>query len=199
MLIGLTGNIATGKSAAASLFEKLGAKVIDADKIVHKLYSGSIMIKLKILFSFGFSSIDFLHLNVNRHELAKIVFNDKKQMQKLESIVWPYVSKEINKRVKSNELTIVEAALLFESGMDKKMDRTIMVCADRKVQLKRILERNKELSKEEALKRIEIQLSQKEKADYVINNNRSLKNLEKQVKKTWLRIKPLSKLHFFFH
>ena len=131
MLIGLTGNIATGKSAAASVFEKLGAKVIDADKIVHKLYAESIVVKLKILFSFGLSSIDFLHLNVNRHKLAQIVFNDKTQMQKLESIVWHYVNKELAKLVKSNEIIIIEAALLFESGMDKKMNNTIMVCASK--------------------------------------------------------------------
>ncbi|MFH1066194.1 MAG: dephospho-CoA kinase [Nanoarchaeota archaeon] len=192
MLIGLTGNIATGKSAAASLFEKLGAKVIDADKIVHELYSNNLSIKLKILFSFGFSSIDFLHMGVNRHKLAQRVFSDKKQMKKLESIVWSYVNKEIARLTKSDEINVIEAALLFESGMNEKMDRTIMVCANKDIQLKRILKRNKELSKEDALRRINIRMPQKEKAkkaDYVINNNGSLKALEKQVRKVWLRIK----------
>ncbi|MDD4878459.1 MAG: dephospho-CoA kinase [Candidatus Nanoarchaeia archaeon] len=185
MLIGLTGNIATGKSAAASFFKALGAKVIDADKVVHKIYAESIVVKLNILFAFGISSIDFLHLSVNRHKLAKIVFADKNQMQKLESIVWPYVDKEIARLVRGNENTIIEAALLFESGMDKKMDKTIMVCADKDIQLKRILKRNKGLSKEDALKRINIQMPQDKKAkkaDYVISNNGSLNNLEKQVK-----------------
>ncbi|MDI6722432.1 MAG: dephospho-CoA kinase [Candidatus Aenigmarchaeota archaeon] len=191
MLIGLTGNIATGKSAAASFFKALGAKVIDADRIVHELYDKNARIKLKILFAFGLSSIDFCRLSVNRHRLAKIVFSGKSKMQKLESIVWPYVDKEIARLVKSNGITIVEAALLFESGMDKKMNKTIMVCADKEVQLRRILQRNRELSKEEALKRINIQLSQKEKAkkaEYVINNNSSLNNLEKEVKKVWKKL-----------
>lgn len=191
MLIGLTGNIATGKSAAASVFEKLGARVIDADKVVHNLYAHNLGVKLKILLAFGLAPIDFFHLNINRHKLAQIVFNDKKQMQKLESIVWPYVDKEIARLAKGNGITIVEAALLFESGMDRNMDKTIMVCADKKLQLKRILKRNKELSKDDALKRINIQMPQNEKAkkaDYVISNNGSLSNLEKQVRKIWLSV-----------
>lgn len=196
MLIGLTGNIATGKSAVFRMLEKLGAKVIDADKIVHELYAKNAIVKLKLLFAFGLKAIDFRHMAVNSHALAKAVFSDKKQMKKLEAIVWPYVGKKIASLQKPNELLVVEAALLFESGMDKNMDKTIMVCADRDVQLERILKRNPEISKQDALRRINAQSPQKEKAkkaDYLVINNRDFKNLEKQVKKIWIRIKPSSR------
>ncbi|HII15369.1 MAG TPA: dephospho-CoA kinase [Nanoarchaeota archaeon] len=199
MLIGLTGNIASGKSTVSAMLEQLGAKVIDADRVVHELYAKNIILKLKLLLAFGLKAIGFRHLAVNRHGLAGIVFNDKKQMEKLESIVWPYVRNRIAGLEKTNELLVVEAALLFESGMDQKMDKTIIVCAGRDAQLKRLLKRG--LCRPDALRRIESQLSQKKKAgkaDYVISNNSSFKSLEKQVNRLWIRIKPSGKPHSFY-
>jgi len=191
ILVGLTGNIATGKSTATNIFKELGAVVIDADKVVHELYKKNCLLRLSLVWNFGLWVIDYSSLSIDRKKLAKIVFSDKTKLEKLNSIVWPYVKREIEKRVKKEKgVVIIEAAMLYESGWDRHMDYTIFVKADRKKQLERLLQRN--FSKDEAEKRINAQAPQEKKAakaDYVIDNSRSIEYLKHQVYNVWEDLK----------
>lgn len=124
-LIGLTGGVATGKSAAARVFRRLGCTVLDTDKIAHQMIKRP-DIKKKVIKIFG---------TVRRPQIAKIVFKDAKKRRQLERILHPAIWKEVKKRAKG--LTIVEVPLLFEVGWDKKVDATIVVKCSMKEQLKR--------------------------------------------------------------
>ena len=97
-------------------------------------------------------------LEVDKEKLRGIVFSNKLKLKKLEIIVWPYIEKEREKRTKDKEgIIIIEAAMLYESGLDKKFDKNILVSVDEELRIKRLMKR-KNISKEEALKRIILQI-----------------------------------------
>lgn len=189
-LVGLTGNICSGKSKAAEYFEELGAYVIDLDKVVHGLYDKNISLRYRLYKNFGLKIFN-KKLKVNREKLGNIVFNDESKKKKLESIVWPYVDKETEKRIKNKKgIIMVEAALLYESGLDKKFDKNVLVIVDEEKQIKRLMKK-KNISKEEALKRINAQMTQLEKvgkSNYVIKNNGTLELLKRNVGCIWERL-----------
>lgn len=186
-LVGLTGNICSGKSKAAEYFEQLGAYVIDMDELVHELYQKNIHLKYKLCKNFGLKILN-KKLEVDRKKLGSIVFSDKSKMKKLEDITWPYVGRESRKKINSrNGIILLEAAMLYESGFDKNMDKNILVLSTEEQQIKRLTNRNN-LSKEEALKRINSQAPYYEKifkSDYVIFNNDSFDVLKENVERTW--------------
>lgn len=186
-LVGLTGNICSGKSKAAEYFEELGAYVIDLDKVVHELYDKNISLRYSLYKNFGLGIFN-KKLKVDRGRLGSIVFNDKSKLKKLEGIVWPYVNKETERRVKNKKgIIMVEAALLYESGLDKKFDKNILVIVDEEKQVKRLMKK-KNINKEEALKRVRAQMPQLEKvgkSNYIIKNNGTLKLLKRNVEHVW--------------
>lgn len=186
-LVGLTGNICSGKSKASEYFEQLGAYVIDMDKVVHELYQKNIFLRYNLCKKFGIKILN-KKLEVDRKKLGSIVFSDKSKMKELEEITWPYVGRESKKMVKNKKgIIVLEAAMLYESGFDKKMDKNVLVMASEEQQIKRLMARNN-LSQEEALKRIELQMPQLEKifkSDYVIFNNGSFDELKENVKQTF--------------
>jgi len=186
-IIGLTGNICSGKSKAAEYFEQLGAYVLDMDKLVHELYQKNIPLKYKLCKKFGIRILN-KKLEVDRKKLGSIVLPDKSKMKELEEITWPYVGRESRKKIKNKKgMIVLEAAMLYESGFDKKMDKNVLVIADEEQRVKRLMARNN-LSREEALGRIEIQVPQLEKifkSDYVIFNDGGLDELKENVKRTF--------------
>ncbi len=168
--IGLTGNISSGKSEVEKIISNLGYKVIDLDKVVHNLYDES-DIKEKLYETF---------LTSNRKEIAKIVFNDKNKLKKLEEIIHPILKKYIQ-NLDNKETTFVSGALLYEAHFDELFDKIIFVDANLDIRLKRLMKRNN-LTKKEALKRILVQNSDNiKKADYVIENNSNLEELKQKV------------------
>lgn len=186
-LVGLTGNICSGKSKVAEYFEELGAYIIDLDKVVHELYDKNISLRYRLYKNFGLR-ISNKKLKVNRKKLGEIVFSDKSKLKKLEEIVWPYVNKETERRIKNKKgIIMVEAALLYESGLDKKFDKNVLVIVDEEKQIKRLMKK-KNVSKEEALKKVRIQVPQLEKigkSNYIIKNNGTLKLLKRNVEHVW--------------
>lgn len=186
-LVGLTGNICSGKTQAAEYFKQLGAYVIDADRVVHGLYKKNILLKYDIYKKFGLKVFN-KKLEVDRKKLGRIVFSDESKMKDLETIVWPYVGKETRKMIKNQEgIIVIEAAMLYESGMYKKLDKNVVVLASEGQQAKRLMQRDK-LSYEEALKRINLQTPPFDKilkSNYIIFNNTSLESLKACVEKTW--------------
>jgi dephospho-CoA kinase len=189
-VIGLTGGIATGKSTVEKILENLGAKVIDADKIVHKLLSDeNVKNQIRQYFPDAFDNKG----NIDRKKLAGIVFNDYKKKKILENILHPKVNQEIdrwieiNKKENSDEVLFVSVPLMIETGSYKKYDKIVLVYAPRELQIKRLIE-NKGYSYKEALARINAQMDIKEKrkyADYIIENTGSIQELEEKVKQLY--------------
>lgn len=185
MIIGLTGGIATGKSTVSNILKKLNIKVIDADKIAHNVLKyGDVREQIKD--SFG-NKVTNEHGEIDRKQLGKIVFEDNEKLRKLESITHPKIFEIIDYKLKKTEaeLVVLDAPLLFETSLDEKVDETWVVYASKEIQIKRLKKRDN-LKKEEALDRInaQIDLNKKvKKADVVIKNEGSLKELENKVKK----------------
>lgn len=191
LFIGLTGGLATGKSTVAAMFARRGARVIDADEIVHGLLEpGGSCFKI-VVKTFG---KQILHRGrIDRKRLACIVFKNIRKLRQLERILHPKAGEVIRKEIKGyrkskkKEVIILDAPLLFEAGLDREVDYTIVVKAGRKEQLKRVIKRSA-LTKTEAFERLKAQLPLSVKmrlADIIIDNNSSRKETQKQVKAVW--------------
>jgi len=194
-VIGLTGNIASGKSVVASMLEDLGAKVIDADDIARKVVEPNEPAWREIVDIFG---QDILNPDetINRKELGEIIFNDNEKRKILNDITHPKIIQKARERGKTYknknvEVVIIEAALIVEKGGLKDLiEKLIVVSSDKESQIERLTKRNS-LSKEEALSRINSQMPTSEKtlhADYIIDNSGTIDETQKQVKSLWNKI-----------
>lgn len=167
MIIGVTGSIGTGKTTAAKMLQDLGAYVIDADAIVHRLLD-----------------------KPERKELAAYVFDNEQALKKLCGWIHPKVKKEIIERIKarkSGRAIVIDAPLLIECGLDKKCDYVVVVKASIENQLERA-RKKLSISKAQIRKRLKFQMPLREKisrADFIIDNNGTLRNTEKQARKIW--------------
>ena len=186
--IGLTGGIGTGKSAASKILEKLGAYIFDADKEAKRILLSNETIKSELISEFG-SDIMTGDGNVDNNKLARVAFQDQDHQLKLNTIVHPYVFKEIDKNFDreldngKHDIFVVDAALVYESGADTHMDYVIVITALIKTRMERALARET-LSREEILKRMDLQWSEEEKvalADFVIHNDGPEKELIKNI------------------
>ena len=124
--------------------------------------------------------------SIDRRELAKIVFRDKKKLKKLCELVHPKVIEEIKKQCKKKKLVIVEAPLLIETGLAKIMDYIIVVKSSRNIRMARCIERG--FTRKEFILREHNQMEPRKKlkyADFIINNDGDISGTEKQVLKIW--------------
>ena len=191
-IIGLTGNIGSGKSTVAKMFEELGAKIIDADEIARDVVEPEKPAWNELVSEFGEEILNS-DRTLNRKYVAEMVFNDLDKRDRLNSIIHPRILEEINRRIdqyrsESVENVIIEAALLVEKGgLINFIDNLIVVSVDRESQIQRIKERDN-LDNDEIISRIESQMSNEEKtevADFVIDNTGTFEETEKQVKQAW--------------
>lgn len=194
ILVGLTGGIASGKSTLLKHFKKYPfVKTFDSDKVCHKLYNTK-KIKEKVIKEFGESILSGKH--INRKKLGEIVFNDPNKRERLEKIIHPFVIKEMLteiekfKKTQNKKIFIADVPLLFEVGLKKIFDKTILAYAPVHVQVQRLLKRNG-LTEEQAMKRIKSQLPWRYKlkhSDFFINMTFSTKKIGEKVKKiiSWL-------------
>ncbi len=191
-IIGLTGNIACGKSTVAAIFKELGATLIDADKVARDIVGKDKPALGKIINHFGNEVIN-KDGTLNRERLGRKVFNDEKARQILNDITHPEIFKEINNliekyRSEGQKIVIIEAALIVEREKLKKIiDKLIVVSASKDIQIKRLKDRDG-FSKEQALSRINSQIPTEEKikhADFVIHNDSDIKKITKQVETIW--------------
>lgn len=199
MLVGLTGGVATGKSTVAKMFRRRGAIVIDADELARDVVQPGKPAWREIVMAFG-KGILHPDCTIDRHALGAIVFHDKKNLRRLERIIHPRVAREQAKLVKRAEkkdpqaVVIYDVPLLFEVGIDKRVDRIIVVTADRETQITRLRKRNG-LSRSEALRRIRNQLPLAKKrrlANYILDGTRDRKRLAKEVFKVLEDLRPPS-------
>ena len=190
-VIGITGGIASGKSTIAKILGSLGASVISADKICHRLVNTKSMSQ-KIINRWG-DHVQDKYGKIERHKLGKIVFADKKELAALNRIIHPEAIKQIKNRIAKlrNESTtvaiVLDAALLVESNLIDICDITLFVDT-RKNTCKARVKNSRKWPSGEITKREKFQSSLREKreiADIVISNNQHQADTLKQVKDFW--------------
>ncbi len=186
LIIGVTGGFGTGKSTVARIFESLGAKVIDADKIALDLLKTGTSTYKKILKAFG-KNILKENGAIDRSKLAIIVFDSKKPLLKLNKITHPEVIKTIKQKIEglNKGIVVLDIPLLFEAGLECLADKIVVVKSNRQNQYERLLKKTS-LSKIEIAKRINAQMPLSKKirgADFIIDNDYSIENTKKQVQK----------------
>jgi dephospho-CoA kinase len=192
-VIGLTGNIATGKSVVRRMLEHLGAYTIDADALSHRVLSKGAPGYQPVLDTFGKWLLG-PDGQINRTKLGHLVFADKDALKQLEEIIHPHVTQavEILARRASQSVIVIEAIKLLESDLRGRCDSIWVTDAPQQVQVERLM-RKRGMSEAEALQRVQVQAAQKEKvaaANVVITNNGSYDDLWKQVSEAWKHISP---------
>ena len=185
-IIGITGNIACGKTAVGHMLLELGAeRYIDADAVVHKLYQNGRSIAVKVAEAFG-PGVVASNGDIDRKMLGAIVFQDAEAMRRLEAIVHPAVGQAMADELASvtpSGIVIIDAVKLLEGGSGKFCQSKWMVVCPEELEFERLVARNR-LNAEEAWKRIRAQPSVDERlplVDEVIDNSGSLDDTRKQV------------------
>jgi dephospho-CoA kinase len=189
--IGLSGGIGSGKSTVAKIFAELGAVVIDADAIAKEVLEPGQIGFENVLLHFGTEVLDSSG-NIDRKELAKLVFNNESQLAYLEGIVHPAVIArvtEIRESLPHEAVVIYDTPLLFEKKLQDQFDKVIIVVSDLELRTARLVDRG--LSIQDIDSRIANQATDDEKvavADIVLVNNGSIQDLRDQVLKAWNEI-----------
>ena len=173
MNIGITGSIACGKSTVSDYLKEKGYTIIDADKLGHVALTSE-DVKRRLSETFGANIL--VNNEISREVLGKLVFGNDKNLKKLNNIIHPKIKElilKLQEQHKDEDMVFLDIALLYEANFVDLVEKVAVVYVDKDVQLERLMTRNS-LSKEEALKRIESQMSPQEKAslgDFVINNS----------------------------
>ena len=182
--VGITGGIGSGKSTITSLFHDLGVPIYNSDERAKWLLSNDVDLMNQIKILFGQES--YSNNKLNRAHIANIVFQDNDMLKQLNAIVHPLVKIDFENWLllqKKEPLVIKESAILIESGVHKELDFLIVVLADKKTRIKRVINRDN-VSKEDVEKRMETQISDSERlkfANFSVDNNTDQSNLKMQV------------------
>ncbi len=192
-VIGLTGNIATGKTVVRKMLGHLGAYTIDADALTHRVMAQDGPGYPRIVDLFGKFILDDAG-NIDRSKLAKLVFSDEEALAQLEAIIHPYVRQAVNYLISraSQEVVVVEAIKLLESPLREKADSVWVTVSSEDIQLLRLATK-RNMTTREARQRMENQSPQGVKvaqADIVIENNGSFEDTWKQVQSAWQKLFP---------
>ena len=176
--VGLTGSIGVGKSFVTSVFEELGCHVLDADQTAREVVMPDTPGLKAITQEFGAEILN-PDGTLNRKQLGALVFADESRRQRLNQILHPFIIARQDEIMRGweaedpNGIGIIDAALMIESGGYKRFDKLIVVHCRPEVQLERLMLRDN-LSRDEALRRINSQMPQEEKlrfADYLIDTS----------------------------
>ena len=193
MILGLTGGSGSGKSTAAKLFAEHGALTIDADVVYRELLQSNRQLLAELAKVFG-SDILLPDGSLDRKKLGAIVFSDKLKLLMLNKITHKYITEKILNII-TNEghkhpFTVIDAAILFESGMADECDATVAITAPDNIRIQRICKRDG-ITETEAQKRISAQMPQKEmaaRADFVIDTKNGIEELREMVGKIAARL-----------
>jgi dephospho-CoA kinase len=176
-IIGLTGGIGSGKSTVAKILVSLGCDWYQADQVAKELYETDIILRRAMEDTFGDQVYNDNKLD--RGYLAKIVFDDKKALNKLNQLIHPAVKRHFEKFALDHPQSIIvrEAAILFESGSDKDCDLIVTVGCQEDIRIARVQKRDG-LSADEILKRIKNQMTDEQRAEKsdeeIVNDGRAL-------------------------
>ena len=191
MNIGITGSIACGKSTVSDYLIDKGYTIIDADKLGHVALTSD-DVKRKLAEKFGDEILE--NNEISREKLGKLVFGNDDNLKILNSIIHPKIKElilKLQEEHKDEDLVFLDIALLYEANFVDLVEKVAVVYVDESVQLERLMTRNS-LSKEEALKRIESQMSPQEKAslgDFVINNSYNKEDTFQQIEEIIEKLK----------
>jgi dephospho-CoA kinase len=187
MVIGLTGQIGSGKTTVAGFLGEMGAVVIDADQIGRQVVEQSLALLGQLRAEFGETIVDEAG-GLRREHLAELAFATEERKARLNALVHPHLLKELRRQVKQAvgevELVVVDAALLLEWNLDSEMDQTWVIHASEKTRLERLKARG--MSRPDAVARQKGQASEsvfRERADHVIENNGTLDELKAAVRR----------------
>jgi len=194
-VIGLTGNIATGKSLVRRMLEHLGAYTIDADGLAHQAMAPGAPAYKPVVLTFGQWILDAEH-RIDRGRLGAVVFSHPDALRRLEALTHPIVIRAIDTLISRarQKIVVVEAIKLLETPLAERLDAVWVVDADEKTQVERLAKRG--LDRETALKRIRQQNPQPEKlarADVIIYNQGAPDETWAQVRAAWQRIQAVMK------
>ena len=186
LVLGLTGNIGCGKSSVSTIFMENNIKVVDADIVARQIFDDKNLLN-EVFSTFG-KSIRNQDGSLNRRALGNIVFNDDEKLILLNNLTHPKIKQKILSKVEEyknqgEKIVVIDAALLIEDDYIPYIQKLILITCRKEIQINRIIARDN-CTKEEAISRINSQMSQEDKAkfaDYIIDNSGSFENLEQQV------------------
>ena len=193
-LVGLTGGIASGKSTVAKILTKLGAAIVDADVLSREVVAPGQEGWKEIVATFG-SEVLQADQTLDRQKLRTLIFNNPDARKQLEAIIHPRVRALAERRIRDHgeagyAVVVYEVPLLFEGNLQEWLRPVILVACDVEIQRQRLRQRDG-LDAAAAQKHIDAQMSLEEKrklADYVIENDGSLADLESQVRAVLAKI-----------
>ena len=186
LVLGLTGNIGCGKSSVSTIFMENNIKVVDADIVARQIFDDKNLLN-EVFSTFG-ESIKNQDGSLNRRALGNIVFNDDEKLILLNNLTHPKIKQKILSKVEEyknqgEKIVVIDAALLIEDDYIPYIQKLILITCRKEIQINRIIARDN-CTKEEAISRINSQMSQEEKvkfADYIIDNSNSFEELQKKV------------------
>lgn len=191
LLVGLTGNIASGKSTVAQLLSERGATIIDADVLARRAVERGSKAFDAIVLRWG-TSVQSPDGHLDRAALRRVVFGNSKELEALNDIVHPEVERLREMRIdearrRGDRIVVCDIPLLFEKKMAERFDRIVLVDAPRPLRLERLMS-DRGLSETEAMDMIAAQMPaqlKQARADFVIDNASTLTELERRVDDVW--------------
>ena len=185
MLIGITGQIGAGKTTAALVLARMGAAIIDADKIGREVVENNPRLVKQLAQAFG-REILTNREKLNRNRTAQIAFSSKSNKRKLDRLVHPFLLHELQRQIKKLSkkyyVIVIDAALLLDWGLDKLVDQVLVIHSGEKQRFKRLQQRGISPADARARQRTQLPyLEFKKRADKVILNNESKAALKAKV------------------
>lgn len=193
LLVGVTGGIGSGKSTFAALLAERGAQVIDADQIGRAALDPGKPAWRDVVETFGDEVLAAASMNIDRKRLAAIVFGDGDKLAALNAIVHPVILRAIADELdilrNTDEIVVLDAALLFELGLNESVDVAIVVIADPRAREKRLVERGMNL--QDVLARMDAQVDPESvvgRADIVVRNDGTLEDLAAEADRVYAQL-----------
>lgn len=188
MIIGITGSIGTGKSTVTKYLLEKGYQVLDADKLAKEELEKDDVISEIVLY---FGEAVLKNGKINREYLGKLIFNDQKKREILNSIIHPRVIARFEEAIRNTQgLLFIDIPLLFETKLEYLCDKILVVYTSKETQLKRLMERDR-IDEEYAQTKISAQMDieeKKKRADYLVYNDGDLEATFEQIENILRRI-----------
>jgi dephospho-CoA kinase len=193
-VVGVTGGIGSGKSTFAALLMERGAQVIDADRLGRDALRAGEPAWHSVVDTFGRQILAEGTMEIDRARLAEIVFADKEKLAALNAMVHPVIlsgiADHLDRLRGTDEIVVVDVALLLETGLDRGMDCIVAVAADRALRTER-LQRDRGMTSSQIQARIGAQMPPEEleaRADIVVRNDGDIEDLAREVDRVWAEL-----------